>query len=98
MKAIAEKVLSYYTRTESRNGGDWKANIDAAKTWLSLLAVDEPSEAEINELLTKLHADSIHRGTAWEEMEMYVQQWVRAVREKRQIANAEKSHVVQSNR
>jgi hypothetical protein len=93
MKAIAEKLLSYYAKTESQYGGDWKANIDAAKTWLSLLALDNPSDIEIEDLLAKLHADAIHRGTAWEEMEMYVQQWVRAVRQKRRAANAGKNYV-----
>jgi hypothetical protein len=98
MKAIAEKLLSYYTRMESRNGGDWKANIDAARMWLSLLAVDDPPDAEIEDLLSRLHIDTIHRGTAWEEMEMHVQQWVRNVRQKRPASNVGKNHVAQSNR
>jgi hypothetical protein len=93
MKEIAEKLLSYYVRTESRNGGDWKANIDAVKTWLSLLTVDNPSEAEIDELLMKLQANAIHRGTAWEELKMYVQQWIIAVRQNRPKINVEKNHV-----
>jgi hypothetical protein len=98
MKTIAEKLLSYYTKTESRYGGDWKANIDAAKTWFSLLAEDDPSEAEIEELLTKLHSAAIHRGTAWEEMVVYVQRWVSAARQKRPTTNAGKNHVPQGNR
>ena len=93
MKAIAEKLLSYYTKTESQYGDDWKANIAVAKTWLSLLAADDPSEVEIEELLTKLHASAIHRGTAWEEMEMYVRRWLTAVRQKRPTAIPGKNHV-----
>ena len=88
MKALAEKLLAYYTKTESQYGSDWRANIDAAKTWLSLLAVEDPSDAEIDELLKKLHSAAIHRGTAWEEMVITIQRWVGAVRQKRPTTNA----------
>ena len=84
MKAVAEKMLSYYHRMESRYGGDWKANIDAAATWLSLLnsAVD-PSNAAIEGLLAKLHAATAHRGTAWEEMSLNIRAWVASLQQER---------------
>ena len=88
MKAVAEKLLSYYGKMESRYGGYWKADIHAAATWLALLnSVEEPSDAAIAGLLAKLNAATAHRGTAWEEMSLNIRAWVKSMQQKRALAS-----------